>query len=40
MSGMCDGVGFSGSLMKWQKLYIHIESEDIQIFFFVFGIKT
>lgn len=40
MSGVCDGVGLSGNLMKRHKLYIHAESEAIQTFFFVFGVKA
>lgn len=40
MSGVCDGVGLSGSLMKRHKLYIHTESEATQIFFFVFDVKA
>lgn len=40
MSGVCDGVWLSGSLMKRHKLYIHTESEATQIFFFVFDVKA
>lgn len=40
MSGVCDGVGLSGSLMRRQNLHIGIESQAIQIFFFVFGVKA